>query len=58
MTKSLKKLFNELKLPEGIRKNIPMIASENEVIWIDGIGVSGKYLPDRDTKNIAIIHKE
>ncbi|MGN1043708.1 MAG: tRNA lysidine(34) synthetase TilS [Acutalibacteraceae bacterium] len=58
VTKSLKKLFNELKLPESIRKNISMVASENEVIWIDGIGVSGKYLPDRDTKNIAIIHKE
>ena len=58
VTKSLKKLFNELKIPEIVRKNIPMIASKNEIIWIDQIGVSGKYIPDKNTKNIAIIHKE
>ena len=58
ITKSLKKLFNELKIPESIRKEIPMIAFQNEIIWIDQIGVSGKYLPDKNTKNIAIIHKE
>lgn len=58
VTKSLKKLFNELKIPESTRKNIPMIAFQNEIIWIDQIGVSGKYIPDKNTKNIAIIHKE
>ena len=58
VTKSLKKLFNELKIPQSTRKDIPMIAFQNEIIWIDQIGVSGKYLPDKNTKNIAIIHKE
>lgn len=58
LTKSLKKLFNELKIPEIVRKNIPLITSGSDVIWIDKIGVSGKYLPNKNTKNIAIIHKE
>ncbi|MCR5636750.1 MAG: tRNA lysidine(34) synthetase TilS [Clostridiales bacterium] len=39
-TKSLKKLFNELKLSAEQRRNTVLIARGSEVLWIDGIGVS------------------
>lgn len=40
VTKSLKKLFNEIKIPEEKRDKILILADENEVFWIEGIGAS------------------
>ncbi|MGN0447866.1 MAG: tRNA lysidine(34) synthetase TilS [Acutalibacteraceae bacterium] len=58
VTKSLKKLFNELKIPQEIRESIAVIHDGNNVLWIDGIGVNLKYIPDKDSKNIIIIKKD
>lgn len=41
VTKTLKKYFNELKIPEEKRDEILLLVCGNEVIWVDGIGVSG-----------------
>lgn len=57
-TKSLKKLFNEAKIPSYERNNIAVLRDEENVIWIDGFGTDGKYLPDINTKNVLIIKKE
>ncbi len=55
ITKSLKKLFNEEKIPQEIREKIFLIEHESEIIWIENIGVSvrGKVTPN--TKNVLII---
>ncbi len=58
LTKSLKKLMNELKIPQNMRNKIPVLAFQNEVIWMDTVGVSKKYKPTENTKNIAVIYKE
>lgn len=55
VTKSLKKLFNELKVPEDERDKIPIIAYKNEVVWIDKIGPAEGYAPGENTNNIAVI---
>ena len=55
VTKSIKKLFNELKILSVNRYNIPMIAFENKVIWIYGVGESELFKVDKDTQNIALI---
>ena len=39
-TKTVKKLFTELKIPIEKRNDILMLAEGNEVLWIEGIGVS------------------
>ena len=57
-TKTLKKLFNEAKIPSWERNNIAILRDEENVIWIDGFGTDGKYLPDINTKNVLIIKKE
>ncbi|MBQ9516148.1 MAG: tRNA lysidine(34) synthetase TilS [Ruminococcus sp.] len=38
VTKSLKKLFNELKIPREDRDGIRLVASGSTVLWIEGIG--------------------
>lgn len=40
VTKSLKKLFNELKIPEEKRDSVIVLADDSEVLWIEGVGVS------------------
>lgn len=39
-TKTLKKLFNELKIPVGKRDRLLLVANGSTVYWIEGIGVS------------------
>ncbi len=40
VTKTLKKLFNELKIPEENRDSVMLVASGNEILWIEGVGAS------------------
>ena len=55
ITKKLKKFFNEIKIPLGERDNLPILASEKDLIWIENIGVSEKYKIDENTKLIGLI---
>ena len=57
-TKSLKKLFNEAEIPSHERNKIAILRDEENLIWLDGFGTDGKYLPDINTKNVLIIKKE
>ena len=55
ITKSVKKLFIELKIPSEQRDDIIMLANGSEIIWIDGIGVSQKYCVRDTSQNIVLI---
>lgn len=57
-TKTLKKLFNEMKIPAESRNNIAILRDDENLIWIDGIGTDGKYIPDINSNHILIIKKE
>lgn len=50
-TKSLKKLFNEKKIPTEIRTQIPVISSGDKVIWVGGFGSDKTASIDKETKN-------
>lgn len=49
VTKSLKKLFNEFKIPDEKRNKILLLADGNDILWIEGIGVSEKALSKGNT---------
>ena len=49
-TKSLKKLMNELKIPEEHRDSIPVAADNNGVVWVCGVGVDARVAVDKNTK--------
>lgn len=40
VTKSVKKLFNELKIPQEKRSQILLVANGNTVLWLQGVGAS------------------
>jgi tRNA(Ile)-lysidine synthetase-like protein len=40
-TKTLKKLFNEAKIPSCERNNVAILRDDKNIIWIDGFGTDG-----------------
>lgn len=57
-TKSLKKLFNEFRIPVGQRSWIPLLVCGTEIAWIDGIGVAEGFQVTRETRHIVYIQTE
>ena len=56
VTKSLKKLFIEDKIPRSFRDRIAVLTDETDsVIWLADYGVNKAYMPDDNTKNILLI---
>lgn len=58
ITKSFKKIFNELKIPVDERSKIPLLACEGAVIWAKCVGVSKKYVPKKGCKKILVLRLE
>ena len=56
VTKSLKKLFIEDKIPASFRDKIPVLCDEDgRVVWLAEYGVSKPYMPGEDSEKILII---
>lgn len=58
ITKSLKKLFNEMKIPLEKRNSIAVLHDGERVIWVEGVGINSQYLPKDITKELLSIKKE
>ncbi|QAT49382.1 tRNA lysidine(34) synthetase TilS [Caproiciproducens sp. NJN-50] len=59
VTKTLKKLFNEQKIPPFRRDRLAVLECGGEILWIEGIGPSQKAAAAEDTRRAAeIIIKE
>ena len=53
--KSLKKLFNESKIPLEKRAQIIVLADDNGIVWVEGFGVCERCCVDEHTKNAYIV---
>ncbi len=49
LTKSLKKLYNEMHIPIDRRSLYPLLADDDGVVWIIGEGISARVAPDTST---------
>lgn len=58
VTKSLKKLFNELKIPVSKRNTVAVLHDGENVVWIEDIGVNAGYIPDENSQKIITIKKD
>ena len=54
-TKSLKKLFNERKLPAEERKYLPILADEHTIYAVCGVEIADEVKVTEETKNIKYI---
>jgi len=57
VTKSLKKLFNEEKIPVDRRELQAVMADEQGVIWVEGFGADSRVLPSEGTGRCLVIQK-
>lgn len=57
-TKTLNKLYNEYHIPVEERDILPVLADDNGVIWICGIGVAHRCAVTENTKRILKINAE
>lgn len=55
ITKKIKKLFNEMRIPLPLRDNTPMLACQEKILWIYGVGVSNEFKVRPNTSLIAVI---
>ena len=51
-TKKLKEYFIDNKIPRDKRNIIPLVAKENEIIWIIGYKISDKFKVTENTKKV------
>ena len=56
--KSLKKLFNEAKIPPEKRAFVPIISDDLGIVWIYGFGSSSRCRATPDTVNFYIAEGE
>ncbi len=55
VTKSLKKLFNEMGLSEGARASTPVVSDDEGIVWIAGCGVSQRNAVRETTRRYFTI---
>ena len=56
VTKTLKKLFIEDKIPQSYRDKIPVLVDGTDaVVWLGDYGTNKPFVPDENTKNILLI---
>lgn len=53
-TKTVKKLFTEMKIPVNRRDKLLLLARGSEVLWIEGIGASENAAPDTNDDYFTI----
>ena len=55
VTKSLKKLLNELKIPAEKRSQLLLVANGSTVLWLQGVGVSKHGRINKDSNGGYLI---
>ena len=55
VTKTLKKLFIEARIPREVRHKIPVLCDDNGVVWVYGFGVNKKYSVDDTSSHIILV---
>ncbi len=54
VTKTLKKLFNELSVPIEERDKIPVLCDNSGVVWVYNVGTNARCRVDNNSKNIFV----
>ncbi len=55
VSKSLKKLFNELAVPFEERDKIPVLCDDNGVVWVYGVGTDNRVKVNNNSSNIIFV---
>ena len=53
--KKLKKLQNELGIPSHLRDRCIVLEYQGEIVWVEGIGPSQRFCPQKNTETVAFV---
>jgi tRNA(Ile)-lysidine synthase len=48
-SKSLQDLFTDRKVPRALRRTLPVVESEGEIVWVAGVAVGERFAASEDT---------
>lgn len=54
--KKLQDYFTDEKVPRRLRDNVPILASERDILWVVGMRTDERFLPDNSTKRILLVN--
>jgi tRNA(Ile)-lysidine synthase len=54
-TKSLQDLFTDKKVPRSLRRSLPVVESEGEIVWVAGVALSERFKITSGTRSVARI---
>jgi tRNA(Ile)-lysidine synthase len=54
-TRKLQDYFTDEKVPQRQRGSIPILATNEEVLWVLGMRTDGRFLPGPDTKKLLVV---
>ena len=55
MSKKLQDYFVDEKVPRARRNTAPLLATEQDVVWIIGMRTDGRFLPGPGTKKVLVV---
>lgn len=58
VTKEIKKIYNEKKIPLDVRNKLCVLDCNGKIIWAEDVGVSGEFCVTKDTKKVLLITRE
>ncbi len=58
VTKTVKKLFTEDKIPLKLRDSLAVLANDKDVIWLENYGTNKPYRVKADTKKVLVIENQ
>lgn len=58
VSKSLKKLFVEMKIPAQYRDDVTVLEADGEIVFVEGVGAAEKFKLTENTETAAIIELE
>ena len=58
VTKTVKKLLTERKIPIEYRKNLPVFADEKGIVWIYNVGVADRVRITKSTKTVMFFNPQ
>jgi tRNA(Ile)-lysidine synthase len=50
-TKTLQDLFTDRKVPRALRRSLPVLESDGEIVWVAGVAVGERFAADEDERS-------
>lgn len=58
VTKSLKKLFSEARIPPSRREKLAVLELDGEILWVEGFGISQRVRLRPETRHVLLLQIE